>query len=650
MYLDTIEPDFISLGHGIVGYRGSMGYGMPLGVNGHFFEHAISAHPPSRLQFALKGQYEHFTAYAALNDTSSETVKADFLVYADGILVAYAPDVRKGERFRRIAANIQGAAMLELVIETDDTTYNHALWLDPMLNEEPEKALISAANRLQLLLPQKPPLCKRCIAMIADTESAEMLDNFLGSLHLNGNVRDAGLFVLTNVGDNRAIRSVARKYRAHVLEYRSLHPSNIWLKNALYSLPHAVIADQYLYIDIDMAVLEPIDSIFQMLDACNPKSVFMARDVFSPPGMSLGQVLCEPIPPYFGNPETRSLLKISEREMQWPLIVNGGAIAGNRKGMLAIDNVMRAMSPEAGMWLDENPGSSWREQAILNLAVARLGNGIELDYRYNCQLLTVPAQIHRQGEHIHATHDGQLMHVVHFNGDKGRERYKEVKGAFKKAVDLGRQDISVGDAFLSVEQEIGRYARSVRRSGDTVSVHRFELVDKMGWPMRVLYNAFYQERPASVLDIDTLEGVFAYMLRKVGGAGCSVKRIEEDSKADLLDQMILVDDGSLKRVKGDPFVTCKEMRDRFDMILMDTKRNEKNTTMLAFLAQRLLNEGGVLLIHDINNPLCNFSLVKAKLALERLIVQEDDLSIPSFVQQRIYVVRRDAAVESDGKS
>src|SRR5262245_55326696 len=117
MYVDSLAPFQTHVGYGSPGLHGRLGYeDKPVSVHRQHYPHALSAHPPARLRFALGGHYRRFFSYAAINDdVAPGRSHADFFVRADGRLVGAAPFVGAGEPPRALFADVSGAQELELL-------------------------------------------------------------------------------------------------------------------------------------------------------------------------------------------------------------------------------------------------------------------------------------------------------------------------------------------------------------------------------------------------------------------------------------------------------------------------------------------------------------------------------------------------------
>ena len=641
MYLDTILPTKTQTGHGGLGLMGGMGYPILLSVNGLFFEHSLSAHPPSSLRYALDQTYQMLSCRVALNDSSADHTEANFLIYADGVLQAVAARVRKGEAPRYMEARLYGAKQVELVVESRNAEGCHALWIDPVLHESAPMIMTGVLNRTHIMMPQRPRVVRRCIAIVADDRVASMADNFLSSLYRNGNVKDCHVVILAEE-NSELIPSIARKFGAQVIEVRRVVDyAPIWIKTAAYSLAHIVQADQYLVFDIDMLVIDQVRALFHTIDTASDLAILAARESWIPHHLTLGSLISEQAEPYGGQPENASLLQMTPREFGYNLIVNGGVFGGGRKALLALDNTMRAMSPGGIIWMDQRIDLPWREQALFNLALARLECGHEIDERYNTQLLRRDdVVIHVQEEHILAACGHKPVNVLHYNGDVGREKYRGMESFYLHVSPCKFSGYSE-DGLESYLAALFAYASKQVQDGGVFNAHIYESLLGMDNVLRFIASLCREMEPESILDINTNQGAVGGCLASYA-TSCKAKitRISEKDTP-LFDALPDHITKEIERLSGSLFVHCKRLSkedQKFDLIAMDTSLSEKNTSMLILLSAKLLNPGGSILIHDRCNPLCDMNVVAQKLRQDGLKIKSNRDFRPSFEDQKVYVI------------
>src|SRR5215471_15489432 len=207
-YLDSLSLLQARVGYGDLGLQGSLGYeGKLVVVQGNYYQHALSTHPPARLLFLLDGRFSTFRCQVALNDDVPVGAShADFTVIADGKQVARALEVKAGQPARALTALIPGAQLLELVVATKRWEYCHAVWLEPRVDgtktEVNDRELTDCLGRTKISLPSIAPRGRCCIATVVSPGFELLLDDMLGSLYANGDCHDALLVVFVINGNS----------------------------------------------------------------------------------------------------------------------------------------------------------------------------------------------------------------------------------------------------------------------------------------------------------------------------------------------------------------------------------------------------------------------------------------------------------------
>ena len=435
-YLDALPLHHAQVGYGTLGRDGSLGYeGKSVTVHGQPYSHALSTHPPARLIFQVDGQFTSFQCQVALNDDVRPGIShADFTVLADHRAVAVTPHVVAGDPPRPMIASIEGAQLLELVVNTSRWEYCHAVWLDPQLGGVAVAAdggvLLDCMGRTEITLPAFRPKAFRCIATVVSAAFVHLLDDMLGSLCANSGCQDA-LLVVFAVDDDPKCRLVAAKYGATLIRCTPRVRLNVSVKALLYSVARVIDAQEFLCLDADMIVLDNLGSIFAAIEACPDDSILACREGNGRGFRDLEHILTTA---YGGSSaDLVRLLGTSNGEGAYPFVANDGLFAGSRSALLALDGVIRAM-PQAGAWVEERRDMSWRNQFIFSLALARLGCGIELDSSYNVQLHVQDVDLHWAGVQMQATWHGRGVRVLHFSG-AGRNKYPEWRGLFAQIPD-----------------------------------------------------------------------------------------------------------------------------------------------------------------------------------------------------------------------
>jgi len=412
-----------------VGKYGELGYeGKRVTVRGRSYTHALSAHPPSHLCFALEGRFETFRCEVALNDDVTLSAShADFQVSVDGRQVAPMPFVVAGEPPREIVVNCAGAQRLELSVRTSRWDFCHAVWLDPELlttDTRRERRCVDCLERVEIALPTETPRADLCIATIVSPGYEPLLTSLLRSLTANGGCPGARVVALMVDPDERCVQAVEQS-GALPVHCHALARVNATVKSALYSVARIVNAERYLCLDADILVLGDLKPLFAALDAVREGSILVARDAqlgYDP----LLQQLCRR---YAGRPsDMEALLGQVFDEGNYDLIVNDGVFAGSRGALLALDGIIRGMRG-APAWVDARPDHGWRNQFIFNLALARLHCGVEIAPVYNWQTHECDVDLEAESGQVLTRGGGRAVRLLHFCGP-GRDRYPEIRARF----------------------------------------------------------------------------------------------------------------------------------------------------------------------------------------------------------------------------
>jgi hypothetical protein len=423
-FLDTLEPVAQRVGYGQLGLRGSLGYdGQRVCVQGRTYDRSLSTHPPATLRFELGGRFEWFRCAVALNDdVFGRPARADFLVVADGRIVGAAPRVYAADPPAPLEVCLAGAQVLELIVDSDTWDSAHAVWLDPELHEQapPVAMFTDALQRAEILqtgLRAGPS--GRCIATVVSSGYTRLLDDLLSSIEANANCSDATLLVFSMNGDAECARVIAA-HGAIAVPCRLLGRVNQTIKSVLYYVANVADARAFLCLDADTLVLGDLNPLFSALDAYPRGSIAVCQDAY----LGAGPLEEHLFRHYRGAPgDLRRLLGMVRDEGRYPLAINDGVFAGSRAALLGLDHWLRRI-PHAVTWVDQYADHGWRNQFVLNLALAHLGCGVQLDSTYNVQLHVSDLDWVATNGAINAFWRGRPASVLHFCG-WGRDKYPE---------------------------------------------------------------------------------------------------------------------------------------------------------------------------------------------------------------------------------
>jgi hypothetical protein len=282
-------------------------------------------------------------------------------------------------------------------------------------------------GRARIRVPSSPPRGEVCLATVASAGFESLLDDLLGSFVENSRCDDAVLAVL-GLDATDGCRAVAARHGAVVIDCLPLVGPNATSKAVLYSIAHLVAAERFICVDADMLVLGDLRPVVAAIDACADGTVLACREGNRRWVADLGDAM---VRVYGGRRQDLQHLG-GGGQAAYGLVVNDGLFAARRGALLAVDSAIRGIHG-ARAWVDERPDVWWRNQLVFNVALARLGAGVELDPVYNIQLQGQDVALSRGGDgRPRVTWQGRDVRGLHFNGS-GRVRYSRLRSVLAGA-------------------------------------------------------------------------------------------------------------------------------------------------------------------------------------------------------------------------
>jgi len=415
MYLDALPCESASVRWGSLGRNGDLGWdGLRVSVSGQACEHGLSAHAPSSITFDLHSQYDLFRCRVALSDTATGgTPDVTFLVLTDGLVVTSVSHVRDSTP-RGVAVCVRGVHKLELRATCANYEYCHSVWLDPIVERWPVEGLLDCLEQVLILSPPALIAAEKCVVTMASPGYDRWLDIFLTSLRRNGNCADAEIVVF-RVDEDDACDAVIARHGAHTVPCRSLVPRSSAIRPAVLSIGSVARVSKVLIAETDMIVLQDISALWGAMDVCADPCVLVAREQHRDYGY--------PLEEFFGNifqGTTTELARFgaTPRERAYDLQINGGVIAGTGEAITALDSTMRDCLPFSREWVQSRRDLPYREMFVINLAMARMNNGLRLQPAYNVQTFRGTEQVLRDRVPPHADFRNAPVKILHFSDRK----------------------------------------------------------------------------------------------------------------------------------------------------------------------------------------------------------------------------------------
>lgn len=612
VFLDSMSPLKARVGYGVVGLRGSLGYeGKRVSVQRQNYPHAISCHPPASILFHLGGNFLSFRSDVALNDdVAHSSSHADFLILVDGVQVAAATYVRAGTPPASLIADVSGAQLLELVVQTSHWECSHAVWLNPSLEssyaEAAPSVFVDCLRRAEIALPPAASRARRAIATVVSPGFEALADDMLGSLCANGNCQEALLVLFMLNRSSECIR-LAAKYKALLVPCRSCAPVNPMSKALLYSVARVVDAEQYICLDADMIILDSLEPIFAALEACPDGSILAARE-----GNGSGlQTVRQAFFDVYRGSDAECQRLMTGGEGSYPLVVNDGIFAGSRSALLALDGVIRSIA-SAASWIDQRHDIWWRNQMIFNLALAKLRCGVELDGSYNVQLHVQDVDLREVDNSLRATWRGLPVRVLHLSG-AGRRKYPQWHGLFARIPDPlsgpGGPD-SYAQFLRALRRWIGNYGVSALAWSfyGTSDGKSGRVQDSGVFPLFGLLHYLVRSSGCiRVLETGTAKGVSAACLASAVAHRNNARVVSLDpySQPEAVELWALLPKEMRAAIELRPLDCLTGMRqaikdgEHYDLVLLDSIHSAEHVWEEFQLASALVNPGGLILIHDV---------------------------------------------------
>ena len=551
MKLSNLKPLYKKIRYGSIGTDGQLGYDNYLSsVKNQFCEDIISAHPDSTIVYEVNNEFKNLSIKCALNDTSDLFARADFLIYADSYLIASALNVCKGE-IRNIDADLNDCKKITLKIKTNKPEFCHALWFDGILHNDSKDYINGCMGDIQIFRPEDKSLYELCFCICITPEYVNYAYSLLNSIKENSNLKKYKI-ILFSYNTNSEISKLSKDFDCTLINCQTNRKESFLLKTCLYSAAKLINSSYYILIDVDTIICKPLNDLLNILEASNKKSILITREQSTHIGKSIGHLVCANEWPYFGNESANFRLQLDEHSHNYRFVCNGGLICGSRLSILALDDMIRTFMPGSNVWEKDNENVKWREQAILNLALAKLNNIIELENKYNFQLLH--SQMSESEDSV----------ILHFNGEYGKKQYKNYK--FKKYF---IQDVPDNDFFNKV--------RLLNQSLD------FNIIDKVN--ISLLVGQDLSQYKNILLINDKYNFYSAYFIDSYDKEVCSTNSKEIFDLVEFL-----------KINNKFKTINLKENLDKFDCIVICASEAEHINLSYCLISLDLIEDSGAIFV------------------------------------------------------
>lgn len=620
MRLSSHNVEYSNIGYGEVGFDGKLGFSdLYVSVANRHYSNALGAHAPSKITFALPQGMQNFSTYVALNDTAEPNAMADFLVYADDELIAATHSVRYGDAPRLLEGELYGAKKVHLVANTTHWPGCHTVWIDPFVTRQEKPNIIGVLGDIHIPIDISIEYCDTCIAVIVTEGYESMAEAMLGSLWDNGGCRDASILIITDK-NNTSCQYLASKFNAMIKYIHRVPRDTYIIKSLAYSVARMIRANNYIVLDVDMIVNNSLNPLLSSIGVVPPSHILICKEQEGQSQSTLSSGIDTYAHPYFGMHGDMAKLKVTPQMSQSCPVFNGGVMAGTREAFLGLESAMRDLMPFSGYWERQevyNPDSikvKWREQGVMNAALARTGKWSELSGIYNCQL----AVSNHPFELVHgaptAIIDNQQATIIHFNGIVGRSHYHTITHNYrdgdKKPFGTPGQNGTTEATVLG--------AKLFRASYRPTASKAFHSIDSF-WDYQglwyVLWDAIAEFKNPKVLDINTLSMCTSVISMRasescMGVADIITKSQPPDWFVNIAGNRLSVGDVELLTKK------FQEEGKKYDVICVDTSANNRMLMNVLSISKNMLKPGGALLLLDIQHPVNDVGVILDKMRRE----------------------------------
>ena len=143
VFLDEMRELESNVGHGVLGKKGSHGFGpVEVAVKGVKAKHALSLHPPrngtAHVVYSLRQQYSQFTGDVAISDAGATPSESPltFKILGDGKEIWKSKPLRERGESQSFSVAIQRVQEMKLVVDCPSGNgFAYAVWINPLVSK-----------------------------------------------------------------------------------------------------------------------------------------------------------------------------------------------------------------------------------------------------------------------------------------------------------------------------------------------------------------------------------------------------------------------------------------------------------------------------------------------------------------------------------
>jgi hypothetical protein len=339
--------------------------------------------------------------------------------------------------------------------------------------------------------------------------------------------------------------------------------------------------------------------------------------------------------PYFGSPGDLKKLKVSYENAAHCPLFNGGLMAGTREAFFGLESAMRDLMPFAGYWerqevfTDINLKVKWREQGVMNAALARTGKWSELSGIYNCQLAVSGNPFEIIDGLPHAMVDNQSATIIHFNGIQGREYYSHITHGYRD----GNKKPFNTDSKNNTTEAIVLGAKLFRACYRTSASKAFADIDSF-WEYQALWSTIWEEicsiKTPRVIDVNTFAMCAAAVSMRATELSSGNFDVVTESTAPEWFSTLLgnnLNTGDIELI----LVEMESLSKKYDIVFLDTHNNTRKLINLLNISKGIVSDEGSILLLDIQHPVNDVSVFLDKMRqdkwTDKLIFSHENIAL-----------------------
>jgi hypothetical protein len=389
----------------------------------------------------------------------------------------------------------------------------------------------------------------KVIVMMSDERGNNWLKKSIESIKANVNLKDVNLAIV-NLNNSKKVKKICEENDAIEIHVEADTKRMMLCKGSLYSIGNILLAEKYLFIDIDTIVLEDIAILLSKIDLNS--GINICQEGGNHGKKNLSNLLSNNQTPYFSSDQDcKELVPYINNQTA----INAGIYSGDRKSILQLGSKLIQMEQMGLRYIESANNIDWREQAVFNVALSHNNNINIIPEYFNFQMLnTKEKSLSELKEYIKTNN----IRILHFNGDYGKQLYNKFQDLnFTPKNEFSKKTFTIEDR-LSFDKK-----------------YSISQIDK------ILNDRVFNKNKILVIDSKTIPSFIRYKEKLV---------ILEDYTEKEEDGLIVTQNIFLK-IKT-------SISQKFDLVFIHNKRERRNTKIILNLAQNMLEKDGILVIES----------------------------------------------------